>query len=496
MRLLRVALPLFCAAFAARAQVSLGSYNANPAETTVSGISSGGYMAVQFGVSWSSIVRGAGVFAGGPFYCAQDDVKTAMSTCQIGSPDDTPLFSATSSYESAGAIDPTSNLARQKIWIFSGYNDGVVKGPVVDALYAYYAHYIDPGFIAYRQGMNAGHALITDGWGNPCDYTGPAFINNCGYDGAGLLLEHLFGVLNPRQTGTLRGSLIQFDQTQFSATDPWNISMSHTGYVYVPAACAAGAHCRVHVVFHGCKQDADDFTGTDFVNNAGYNQWADTNSFIVLYPQTVVSSTAPTNPNGCWDFWGYNESAYATKNGSQIRMVKAMVDRLTAGYDGWSAAPGGSFGAPQNLAAVDASPGRVALAWSAVGGASGYEVYRAGCSGCSFSKVNGALVLGPSFADSGLSAGQTYWYKVRAVSASGAESGDSAAVSRSTLAAPPACDPYYRDNYTHTAEGRAYAWYGYAYADGSNDFMGAWNISAETNLIQTGPGYFRAATCP
>ena len=49
----------------------LGAYNADIKETSISGTSSGAFMAVQFGVSWSSIVRGVGVIAGGPYYCAQ-----------------------------------------------------------------------------------------------------------------------------------------------------------------------------------------------------------------------------------------------------------------------------------------------------------------------------------------------------------------------------------------------------------------------------------------
>jgi len=42
----------------------------NVGDLTVSGISSGGYMAVQFHVSYSSAINGAAIFAGGPFYCA------------------------------------------------------------------------------------------------------------------------------------------------------------------------------------------------------------------------------------------------------------------------------------------------------------------------------------------------------------------------------------------------------------------------------------------
>ena len=50
---------------------ALQSYNAAIGESSVSGISSGGFMAVQFGTAWSSIIKGVGVVAGGPFYCAQ-----------------------------------------------------------------------------------------------------------------------------------------------------------------------------------------------------------------------------------------------------------------------------------------------------------------------------------------------------------------------------------------------------------------------------------------
>jgi hypothetical protein len=34
------------------------------------------------------------------------------------------------------------------------------------------------------------------------------------------------------------------------------------------------------------------------------------------------------NPRGCWDWWGYTNSRYATKEGPQIRAVLSMVERL------------------------------------------------------------------------------------------------------------------------------------------------------------------------
>jgi poly(3-hydroxybutyrate) depolymerase len=56
---------------AVHAAEKLGAYNVNINTTTVSGLSSGGYMAVQLHVAFSSFIKGAGIFAGGPYHCAQ-----------------------------------------------------------------------------------------------------------------------------------------------------------------------------------------------------------------------------------------------------------------------------------------------------------------------------------------------------------------------------------------------------------------------------------------
>src|SRR4249919_2672354 len=48
---------------------------------TVSGISSGGFMAVQLHVAHSSTVKGAGVLAGGPYYCAQGNLWASFYSC-------------------------------------------------------------------------------------------------------------------------------------------------------------------------------------------------------------------------------------------------------------------------------------------------------------------------------------------------------------------------------------------------------------------------------
>jgi hypothetical protein len=51
----------------------LGSYNVDPTLVSVSGLSSGGYMAGQLGVAYSGTFQtGFGVFAAGPFDCARN----------------------------------------------------------------------------------------------------------------------------------------------------------------------------------------------------------------------------------------------------------------------------------------------------------------------------------------------------------------------------------------------------------------------------------------
>jgi poly(3-hydroxybutyrate) depolymerase len=34
------------------------------------------------------------------------------------------------------------------------------------------------------------------------------------------------------------------------------------------------------------------------------------------------------NPYGCWDWWGYTDEHYATRNGRQVQVIKATIDQL------------------------------------------------------------------------------------------------------------------------------------------------------------------------
>jgi hypothetical protein len=57
----------------ARTEERLAGFNADIGESSISGISSGAFMAVQFATAWSSVIKGVGVVAGGPYWCAKAD---------------------------------------------------------------------------------------------------------------------------------------------------------------------------------------------------------------------------------------------------------------------------------------------------------------------------------------------------------------------------------------------------------------------------------------
>ncbi|MES2260152.1 MAG: poly(3-hydroxybutyrate) depolymerase [Pseudomonadota bacterium] len=341
-----------------RAQLGqpLPALNIDIAQTSLSGLSSGAFMAVQFQVAHSSIVQGVGIVAGGPYYCARNSVSVATTECSCtadplhqvcsvstGSADVPALIQATRDFAALGLVDDPVNLARQRVYLFSGGADRTVPALIGGQLADYYGSLgVPQPSISWQRKPDAGHTMPTVGYGTDCAVSESPFIGKCGYDAAGEILGWIYGPLSPARKGKPDGSLILFNQRPFlpkSLFYGWIASMDTTGYVYVPKACGAGEACRLHVALHGCKQGQDFipdsrppgtplYYGKTFVENAGYNAWADTNHIVVLYPQAVYM---PFNPAGCWDWWGYSGVNYANKQGMQISAIRAMVDRITSG---------------------------------------------------------------------------------------------------------------------------------------------------------------------
>jgi hypothetical protein len=246
------------------------------------------------------------------------------------------LKAETEALASSGFIDATSNLRDANVWLFSGTRDKTVATQVVRALRDYYEAYVPRERVRFVDDVGAGHAMVTADSGSACGVTAPPFINDCDFDAAGRLLEQLYGALAPPSTAPA-GRVIAFDQRPFAGGDAYGISMADTGFAYVPAACET-ERCRIHVALHGCRQNVEAI-GEQFVRDAGYNRWADSNRIIVLYPQTIARNGPGAggggfgflyNPRGCWDWWGYSGPAYHTREGPQVRALKAMIDRLAA----------------------------------------------------------------------------------------------------------------------------------------------------------------------
>jgi len=70
------------------------------------------------------------------------------------------------------------------------------------------------------------------------------------------------------------------------------------------------------------------YIGDIFVRKAEYLEVAELNNLIILFPQVEPSVISPTNPLGCWDWWGYNSKEFATKLGPQMNGVKKMIDTV------------------------------------------------------------------------------------------------------------------------------------------------------------------------
>jgi poly(3-hydroxybutyrate) depolymerase len=342
----------------------------NGADVTLSGVSSGAAMAVQYAVAHSASVAGVGAIAGPAWGCARGSLSRAMNTCMCGTDAIAPRLDAARELASRGKIDTLAAsgqpLALKRAYVFHSRADGTVHVPSANANIAFLAGFIgEPPVSDWGNAADgsdaAGHGIIAPGGSDACRADGreTSYVRSCGgEDNAGKLFHALFDppgtAFDPgkrvadvpstevwpfSQTALIAplkaGTEVAADTTEPAVWWPWlqvpansprrqNFDMADTGYLYVPPACRkAGSACRVHVALHGCKQNAKDFAAS-----AGYNNWADHYRVIVVYPaikpdtpvvgescqigpvSPALDATAGTlNLNGCWDWWGYLDLA-------------------------------------------------------------------------------------------------------------------------------------------------------------------------------------------
>ena len=436
---------------------TLGAYNVDKTKTVVAGISSGGFMAVQMHVAYSGTFHYAAIYAGGPYYCAQDSLTTAETTCQYAT---SSSLSASESYldaqSKAGTIDPESNLSGQKAYLWSGTMDYTVEQKTMNDLNTEYQHY--GVSTTYDNSYPAGHGWESLDGTVACGTTASPYMIDCSnYDSQKTWLTFFYGSINARNTGSRTGTLINFDQTAYGGGSN---DLDTNGYLYVPSTCASGQQCRLIVALDGCLQTQASI-GTTFITDAGLEEYADTNNLLLLFPYQV-SSSSPNNPNGCWDWWGYETSTYALQSGPQMAAIKKMVDHIQSGSTSTPTPTPTPTGAPTPTPTPTGGPTPTPT-------------------------PTGAPTPTPT-----PTSGPTPTPKPTATPT---PTPTPHATPTPTPTPTPVC--YTESNYAQVTAGRAHESGGYALANGSNQNMGLDNVYYTTTLEQTGSNYYViVTTCP
>lgn len=292
---------------------------------TLSGLSSGGYMAGQYHQAYAEEIRGVAIIAAGPIFCAQQSLQRAFTDCMANpqaSPDLASIEQHLEVLRAANLLASLHEVAKSHVWLFSGTMDKTVASPVVAALAEQYRRWLPDAQLTFINDQPFAHHFPTSLPDLPsCDQSVSPFLASCRYDAAGKLLEY---VLNRKLSAAVPNGGQLYTINQFALAPAARTQLAEQGYLYVPEQCAHGASCELHVSFHGCRQDASQI-GEEYIRKTGLNEYANSNNIVVLYPQVEKSAA---NPMGCWDWWGYSSADYIGKNAPQIVAVKQLIDAL------------------------------------------------------------------------------------------------------------------------------------------------------------------------
>ena len=344
----------------------------DPHQVSISGLSSGGAMALQYAVAHSGSIIGVGSVAGPAWNCAEGDLAHAMQVCMKGQGTVQPKTDLARQFAAAGKIDSlsgdtTSTLKRS--FVFQSPQDEVINprsGQAnVDFLAALtgVAPKVDRGH-ADDGSERAGHGIISPDGTNSCSGLGSTFVRRCGAeDNPAEVLSTIYGgEPDPtRRKEVPDADVWEFDQQPLidavknegasvsgdyvwwyqalPSTERQNLDLAPTGYIYVPMAVCGQDQppCRVHVALHGCAQDPK-----LFARKSGYNDWAEHYRTIIVYPAIKARHPWPwdyllgaePNPLGCWDWWGYLDPGtggdrYLTKDAPQMKVINRIIAEVT-----------------------------------------------------------------------------------------------------------------------------------------------------------------------
>lgn len=293
------------------------------AKVTVSGVSSGALMALQFSIARSDLVFGAALIAGGPYACSQGNAYVATNTCMKASEDINTEFLVNQVLqgEALGLVAPLSGLDNSRFLILHGLKDQTVSPIASDKTSDQLSQlaqrkniHLD---IRNERHKNMAHAWPTLNFGNLCDQQSLPWLNSCQMDIGHKILGHLL----QRKLNSSKMKPDNLKRVRFRL--PNGSYLNEFSFVYTPESCR-NHDCDVHLALHGCRM-SDEFVGETFVRNSGLNEWAEGSGVIVVYPQVKKSLM---NPKGCWDWFGYTGVDFAVKTGVQIRALSEVVEQL------------------------------------------------------------------------------------------------------------------------------------------------------------------------
>ena len=290
---------------------------------TVSGISSGAFMAIQLGVAYSNQIKGVATVAGGIYGCSEGKVNIAAKICMENpeSLDAKKFVDLAKKHYQKSFIDNPANLAQQRVFIIHGTQDNTILPAASFKLEEFYRSF--QASLRLEYGLKMGHGFPSSNGKNDCEISRFPWINNCNYEGAKEILQTFYGPLKAPAEKDLSGELITIDQSKFAKAEA---KMLRFGNLYIPAECRdKNSQCRLHIALHGCLQGPQ-LAQNAFIIDADYNTWADNNKIVVLYPAVAMNSA---NPNGCWDWFGYTGKDYAVKSSPQMTAIMNMVQKLT-----------------------------------------------------------------------------------------------------------------------------------------------------------------------
>src|SRR5262245_42717413 len=234
-----------------------------------------------------------------------------------GAPDAAKLAKRAKELAEDGKIDEISGLADNKIYLFSGNEDQTVVRSVVEAAKRFYeAAGVPEGSVTLVE-KEGGHSFLTETEGTACGLSKDPYVSDCDYDQAKAILEWIYGSPLADASPSPTGKFITFDQSPFSTGMPTGLAAE--GVVYVPQDCVDHPGCRLHIALHGCDQ-ARETVGDAFIEKTGFAHYADSSRLVFLFPQIAASVV---NPHGCWDWWGYSDIDYLSKDAPQIKAVWA-----------------------------------------------------------------------------------------------------------------------------------------------------------------------------